>query len=291
MSNPVNNSAAATPNTVNPATAATPNTGTAAPISATPTEIRKLKLKLDTGEVEMPESEVIAWAQKAKVADKRFQEAAAQRKEAEQLFEFFKSDPKAAMKKLGIDPREFSENFLMEAIKQEAMSPEQRRAAENEQKLREYQTKESEVKKKAEREELLKLESTEMVRLDNLFVEALKSSGLPKTNYTVKRMAELTMVANRNGWTLDPQSLAKLVHEDLINEQKALFSSMDGDSLLSMLGAEGTKKFNKATLAKLKSAAPKFSNPAPAAATKSNSEQKLTWKQLQQKNRRLTYGS
>jgi len=117
------------------ATASTPNTTTP------PTQAqvaRMIKMKVDGQEMELPESEIIALAQQGKSANKRFQEAAAAKREAEQVVNFLKSNPKEAFKKLGIDVRKFSEDTLLEFIQQEQMSPEQRKAHENEQELNKY---------------------------------------------------------------------------------------------------------------------------------------------------------
>src|SRR5689334_5196849 len=53
--------------------------------------IKKWKLKIDNSEEEVDEKTLIEYAQKAKAADKRFQEAATTKKEAEAFFELVKA--------------------------------------------------------------------------------------------------------------------------------------------------------------------------------------------------------
>lgn len=213
---------------------------------------RMLKLTIDGQDLEMPESEVIAMAQKGKSADKRFQEAAAARREAEQVVNFLKSNPKEAFKKLGIDVRKFSEDTLLEMIQHDQMTPEQKKAQENENELRRYRDTEKQAQERAHAEALARQEQEYMQSYDATFVKALTESGLPKTPYTVKRMAELTLIATRKGLDLEPSQLAKLVREDYESEMKAMYGQADGDALLELLGKDAVKKLSKAQLSKYK---------------------------------------
>lgn len=239
----------------NPAAAKTALNGKTPPPQAAPTpaEIRKLKLKLDGKEVEMPESEVIAMAQKASMSDKRFMEGAALKKQAEDIMAFAKTNPVEFFKKTGLDFRQISENYLVEELKREQMSPEQRKAAENETKLKEYEADKKKTADQAKKREIAELQKKHADNYNQLFVEALNKSGLPKTPYTIKRMAELQLVKLKLKLELNADQLAKVVREDYINEQKMLFGSTEGEQLLEMLGPELIKKLSKAQIAKLKS--------------------------------------
>src|SRR6202043_3515109 len=145
----------AAPVTAAPAapTATAPVTAPGAPATKTVTapaaaEIRKLKLKIDGGEVEMPEGEVIALAQQGKSAGKRYQEAADLRRQAEEILKAA-DDPTAFLTKKGKDVRKWAEEFLMGELKREAMSPEQRKALENEGKLKQFEDEKKTATKKA----------------------------------------------------------------------------------------------------------------------------------------------
>jgi len=243
----------ATPPLTNPIPQNTPKGVDTSTIKPEASVARLLKLKVDGQEFELPESEVITLAQQGKSAGKRFQEAAAAKKEAEQIVNFLKANPKEAMRKLGIDPRKFSEDTLMEIITQEQMSPEQRKAIENENRLKEYEAREKQAQEQSRQAQLAELERSHMESYDKMFVQALTESGLPKTPYTVKRMAELTLVNVKRGLNLEPSQLAKIVREDYQNEMKALYGQADGDALLELLGKEGVKKLSKAQLTQYKS--------------------------------------
>lgn len=254
---------------------------------ATPAEIKRMKLKLEGQDVEMPESEVIALAQRGKVSDKRFQEAAAMKKQAEDVLKFAKENPTEFFKKTGMNARQWAEEYLVGELKKEQMSPEQRKAAENEAKLKEYEDqKKSEADRKLQ-DDKRRLEQEHMQNYDKLFVEALTKSGLPKTPYTIKRMAELQLTNIRKKLELSADQLAKVVREDYQAEQKALFGAVDGDALLEMFGADIVKKLSKAQIAKLKAKGIRTASGNSGNRSTESGDKKLSWKEYQRRNRRL----
>lgn len=296
MAQPTNAAPANSTPTAGPAAAAGPQPGTAAANSqpktpagkeaAAAAEIRKLKLKLEGQDVELPESEVIALAQQGKVAGKRFQEAAALKKQADEIMKFAKENPKEFFKRTGMNAREWAEQYLMEELRYEQMSPEQQKAVENEKKLKAYEDEKKQAEEKKRADEMAELQKTHMERLDKMFVEALNKSGLPRTSYTIKRMAELQLVNVQKKLELAPEQLAKIVREDYIAEQKALYGNLEGDQLLDLLGPEVVKKLSKAQIAKLKSKSAPGGTGAPAQ-RQSNQPSGMTWREYQRRNRRL----
>lgn len=257
----------------------------AAPSPAQKAEVaRMMKLKVDGQELELPESEVVALAQQGRSAAKRFQEAAQTRKEAEQIIAFAKANPTEFFQKTGMNARQWAEDYLMGEIKREAMSPEQKKAWENEERLKSYEKREKNAKIEAERAQMAQLERQHMENYDKMFVEALTASGLPKTPFTVMRMAQLTLSAEKKGIPVNSQQIAKLVREDYITEQKALFGATEGDALLEMLGKDVVKKLSKAQLSKYK--ASKTNNATPSKRVEEKSATKADqWKAFQKRNR------
>lgn len=253
--------------------------------AATPAEVRRLKLKLEGQEVELPESEVISLAQRGKVADQRFQEAATTRKEAQEIIAFAKANPTEFFKRTGLNARQWAEEFLMGELKREQMTPEQKKAADNEIKLKEYESERKRLDAQKLEDEKQAAQQKHMQNYDKLFVEALGKSGLPKTAYTIKRMAELQLVNLKQKLNLDADQLAKVVREDYIAEQKQLYGALDGDQLIEMLGPEMVKKLSKAQIAKLKA---KASGGSSATQPRSSNEKPpMSWREYQRRNRRL----
>jgi len=254
---------------------------------ATPAaEVRKLKLKLDGQDVEMPESEVIALAQQGKTSAKRFQEASQLKRQAEEILKAVEENPGEFLTKKGKNIRDWAEDFLVNELKKESMSPEQRRAAENEIKIKEYETEKKQAADAKRKQEMDDLQAHHAENYNKLFVDALSKSGLPKTAYTVKRMAELQLVNIKKKLELNPDQLAKVVREDYMAEQKSLFGAYDGDQLLEALGPELVKKLSKAQIAKLKAKGVRTSSAGSSARSSSNSGEQLTWQEYQRRNRR-----
>lgn len=223
--------------------------------SAQPTkaeQARMMRVKIEGKEVEIPESEVLAGYQQGKVASQRFQEAAAMKKEAQEILNLSKKDQREFFKRSGIDPRKWAEDFLMDELKRDAESPDQKKSRENEERLRQYEENEKRTKETAHKQENDRLTNEKRQEFDVMFVKALNESGLPKTPFTIKRMAELQLVNIKKGLELGPQQLAKIVREDYATEQKTLLSALDGDQLIEFLGPDLVKKLSKAQIAKLK---------------------------------------
>lgn len=235
----------------------------------TKAEIRRLKLKLDGQDLDLSEEEVIQLASLSAGAQKRFQEAAMQRKQNEDLVAYLKANPAEAMKKLGLDPRKFSEEFLVDALKKEAESPEAKKIREAEERIKGYEEKEKqqlEARQKWEAEQKALQEKAaadakqkEIIeRYDRVFTEALEKSGCQKNQYTVKRMADLQRINLKKKLDLSADSLAKIVREDVENEVKHHVNDRTGEQLMEFLGADIIKKITKAQIAKLKGAPSNF---------------------------------
>lgn len=250
---------------------------------------RMLKLKIDGQEMEMSEAEVIQLAQQGKAANKRFQEAAVTRKQAEDIIKYAQDNPAEFFKRTGKNARQWAEDYLLEQIQHEKMSPEQKKAYENEQRLKKYEASEKAAKEKEHSDRMAALEKQHMESYDTLFVQALTESGLPRTPYTIKRMAELTLVNVKKKLDLAPSQLAKIVREDYISEQKALFGQADGAALLEILGKDAVKRLSKAQLANYKSS--KTNNSVTSKAVSSSKDSKpnpvSAWRAMQKKTRSM----
>lgn len=263
---------------------------------------RRLKLKLDGAEYELPEEEVVRLAQMGAVSGKRFQEASALRKQAETVLEMLTKTPAAALKKV-MDPkayRDMLEQELMEIVKREAETPEAKEKREMQEKLKSYEQRERETAEAAEKQKQeaaaaakAKAEQDKMnewvKKFDAVFTDALGKADLPKNAYTVKRMVELQRVNLKKGLNLDADSLAKIVREDYAAELKHWVGAAEGDKLLDILGTDLTGKISKAQIRKLKSAnQQKFTNPdAVQTPAPSQSQGPTRWRDLSKARRRL----
>lgn len=259
-------------------------------------EARRLKFKMDGQDLDLSEEEVISLAQKGGTAQKRWEEAAQLRKQAESVLEYLKANPREALAKLGIDVRKMSEEHLLEELQREQESPEAKKVRETEEKLRKYETaekarEEAAARKAAEDAEAEKQaqatakEREIMERYDNIFTTALEKSGLPRSPATILRMAQLQRVNLRKGLELNADSLAKIVREDYDAEFQERTSGMDGDKLLEFLGKDIVGKLTKAQIAKLKAKPAAYSKPVEQSEPEVKQSAGKAWREWTKGNR------
>lgn len=130
-----------------------------------------------------------------------------------------------------------------------------------------------------------------MQTFDNLFVEALKISDLPRTPWSVHRMASLMRIGLKNGIRPNAEQLAKLVREDFDNTFQARVprnekNELDGEKILAFLGDDILKALNKAQVKKLKSASQKFSAPTQEPTeTVAKGDGPSSWREFTRKSR------
>lgn len=221
-------------------------------------EIRKWKLKGKTGEVELTEAELLRRAQLGLGADEKFSEAAEMRKSAEALFEALKRDPMAVLNHpaLGINAREVIENYLSKELQAEMLPPEQREL----QDLRAFKKAQEDAKAEAEKADMTRAQQTEFNQhmqraakeYDTKITDVLQSSNLPKTPYTVKRVAELLRGALAKGYDLDVNTAVDMVREGYMGDFKSLFGGLKGESLVKFLGDDVLKEMRQYDLARIR---------------------------------------
>lgn len=224
---------------------------------------KKFKLKVDGEEFEEEldlndEEAVKRHLQLSKAAQKRMQEAAKQKQQAEKFFRMLKEDPISVLSdpSIGVDFRNLAEQFLAKQLEEEMLTPEQKRLQQAEQIIREREEEVRRQREEVEQQQITRLQEAYSQEYDKKITEALSSSGLPKTPKTVRRMAELMSKNLENGLELEPKDLVQLVREDYLSEIKELFGQTDGDGLLSLLGDDIANKIRKSDLARLRTTKP-----------------------------------
>jgi hypothetical protein len=265
-----------------------------AQVTQTPAQAqaKMMTLKINGKEMQLPESEVIALAQKSQSADARFQEASKMKQEAQGFIKWAKEHPKEAFQQLGVDVRKFSEDTLMEIINQQKMSPEQRELAELK-KYKAQQEKQAQMQKQqAEQAHIQALTQKQTQDYDTKFSEALKLSGITDPGalrIAVARMAQHEMGNIKKGLNVTPTQLAEFVRGGFESENRGFLSGLDGDALLAFIGRDGLKKIAKAQLAKIKGKETRVA--APTAVERKDDEKKPTkmdaWKAMTRKTRSM----
>jgi len=218
-------------------------------------ESRKFKVKVNGIDQEVDEAELLSGYQTRKASDEKFREAAMSRKQAEEFIGLLRTNPMKVLNdpNLGLNFRELAEKFLVEQMEEEMLDPRDRELRDAKRQLAEIEDAKRQAKKSEEDQANEELKAKFTNDYTNQIVEALASSGLPKTEHTVKRMAYYMHQGVQRGYDLTASDVASLVKEDYIQEQKSLYGSLDGDMLIQLLGADVANKIRKHDVTKFKS--------------------------------------
>lgn len=224
----------------------------------TPAEKIKLKFKhkIDGQEIEeeLDEDQIRRERQRWLASDKRFQEAAAERKknEAYNARGKDKYQVRDILKEWGHDPRALAEELLTEEIEFQMMSPEKKRIYELEREkfFRDKSDKERAALERQGKESEVRARLTG--QLQGEVIEALKGSTLPQTPQMVSRMAQQMRVHLQRGIDISVAEAAQLVQKELIEEGKANFPKMGVTKLKEILGQDMVNALLKDSLAQVK---------------------------------------
>lgn len=227
-----------------------------------PTKLKR-KEKVNGEEVELEATEDELWAsyRQRTAANKRFEEAAAERKKAEEMkkgsLNFVKallSDPRKALAAAGIkDPAQqqawFEENFAR-VLEDADLTPEQRELAEYRAEKAEREAQAAAEREREEQEAASAEEQAEADRILGVMGEALKKHALPKDDVTVRTMAQEWRRAREAGHDLTPDELALSTREALSANFEAHVGGLEGEDLLNAYPTI-TKKFLDAVRARV----------------------------------------
>ena len=225
--------------------------------------LRQIKLKVDGKEeaMELPfevNEEQAEWLkrhiQPAKAAQKRFQEVSQEKKRIEEAVKNFQKDPAAALEALGVNAHQFAEQFMINKLEEQNMTPEEREARDMKQKLANYEAMEAQRKEQAEVEKKKQQQAAKLKEYTEKITQALETSGLPKSDATQRRMAEYMLMNTQNNMDLPMESIVEMVREDYLADLKDMFANASGDQVLNTLGKDLADKIRKADLAQLKKA-------------------------------------
>ena len=283
------------------AVAAPASTEVVAPAEAVKTAPEKYKVTVDGSELEVDIDELRSSYSHVKASNDRFskaaqekKEAAALRQEAESLKARMKSDPWSVMQELGLDPRTTSEEYLIKKLEFDALTPEQKKIMELEQKNKSYEEKEALTKKEREEAEkaakdakdaeVIASKSAEFIKeYEAAFLEALKPSSLPKNHLMVAKVAEKMRIAADQGWEMSPKQAVKVLEQEVIAAKKALIDSLSPDELAAFLGDENLKKVRKRDVEKLKNPIPQVDNAPPKVKEEEKPRSPAEWLAAQKK--------
>lgn len=210
------------------------------------------KIKLKSGDYTIAELEALE--EKSKGADKKFLEASIAKKEAIRFFKMAKENPKEFLAKTGLDPKKFAYDEVAEDLKNKLRDPREVELEAAQKRLKEYETKEADAKKKAQEEKLSRESKAFEQKLHSEMIEALEAfPELPKNGYTVASLARaIDTVREKTGILLSAKEVAPKVVQDLRNSLKGVVKGASAEQLIELIGEEGMKAIRAYDIAKLK---------------------------------------
>lgn len=211
---------------------------------------------------EYDEATLKAALQKAKGADKRFQEAHDKTQKAERLFQLMKENPWKVLEHpslWGDKTREQVEQWLWNKVRMEQMDPKEREALQNKEELERLRTEAQERQKTEQRQKFEAARAKFSQDLDVEITGALEQSGLIKSAYNYRRVANYMLAAHEQGKRITAAQAIPLVKQDLAEDLRSMFESATEDQILGLLNND--KVWENLRKADLKRVAPK----APAA--------------------------
>ncbi len=235
------------------------------PKEMTPAERKIWKLKDGAEEFEFDatdEEAVKREVQKARAANKRFDEAARLRQEAEQAYSMLK-DPEQLRRilqdpRVGLDVKKFAEDYVWEQIQQQqreaewAKDPAAKQRWEDGEELK----KRRDADARAQEEGISRLQREAQARhetaYEQKFIKAMEGGGIPKTPEAFSRMAELTMIAVDKNIDLTAEEIAQVYRDELDHADRARYGGATGEQLARMIGEDGLKRLREYDLGRLK---------------------------------------
>lgn len=271
---------------------------TAAEVKAEMKRLLKLTVDGQTEELDLDNPEHLTKAQRAAqiglAKEKRFEESKKMKEEASQkyaavndLLETMMKKPAefaAKAKALGIDPLKLATSILqpeieaqLEAEKEAALSPEQKRVKELERKLADIEAKEAAQKAEAEKSEKQKAEAAQKAAreaqaksyadtLQNTLKEIENTVGIPVTDELAIEIVSLMEEAVTNGLPLDPKDLAADVAEREMQRIQRYLAKADDTKIGKILPKPLQDRINRAQVEEFKKSNPMLSAAPPVSA-------------------------
>lgn len=206
--------------------------------------------------------------QMSKLSQTKSQEAAQWQKDAVEFLDILKKNPRAILSdpSIGLDLKKFAAEIIEEEIANSRKSPEQ---LELEKIKAELKNERESAKRKDEefkKQEIERIQNEAYEHYENAIDKALDTSDLPKTPYTVKKMADYMLLGLEKGIDVSPEDVVSLVRDEMHNDLKEMFAVMPEDVIEGIVGRENINKIRKKNLARAK-AAPQVPQPVKSALT------------------------
>ena len=267
--------------------------GTGQTGTGTPSGPQYYEIKVNNKAVKMTLQELMDRASMSQAATERFQRAAELERKYNKFKETAIKDPIQAIldPELGLTKEQIRERledyYYNEYVETEKMSPAERDLRAAQQRLKEYEEKETQRQNELNQQEEERISNQFRETAQQQIIEALESNPmLPKGDpFIVSRMAFYMRQNNMNGWDAPMDMIVRQVHSDTKNLVGSICKSMTGEQLMSTLPPEVVSTLLKHHLEKIRKgrneiqstqAAPVKTPPKPDRVDMSDVEKRLT---------------
>lgn len=225
----------------------------------------KFTIKVDGQVLELSKDEMVKYAQLGKAGQARMEEAARIKTEAMQLVKMLRDNPEAVLADpyvLGSEEKviELAQKILSKKMEDEQKSPEAREKERLEKELEELRQKVKQDEEQRQAAEYERMVQQQEAQLEEQITEALETSGLPKSPFVLKRLADVMIAAAENEKDISPKQALNIVKREMQKDIREYIDALQEDALEEFISAEKVKKLRNRQIAKLKAeqaAAPK----------------------------------
>jgi hypothetical protein len=220
----------------------------------------KYKIKVDGEEVELSREEMVKYAQMGRSGQKKMQEAAQVRQEAIKLVEMLKANPEKVLADpaiLGSDDAvlKFAQKILANRMEEESKDPALRDKERLEKELESLRAEKKQEEEKRKQDDYQRMVQEEETALEEGITQAFESSGLPKSPFVLKRLADVLISGAEAGKKVTPQMAMNIVKREMQKDLKDYFDTTPEDVLEGLINADKVKNLRKRQLSKLKESA------------------------------------
>lgn len=220
------------------------------------TPAEQFEIKVNGKAMKLSREELIRQAQLGYSATERFEQSAKQKREVEEIIGSATKSPIESLMKLGLSKEQLREAmeewYTREYIEPETLTPEQRKNRELEAELKKYRTQEEDKAKVDREKQAQELTAKHTENYQKQIIEALESSGLPKSKFVVQRLAFWMRQNLTHGWEAPMDLLVEQVKKDRLDYFSDLLESSDPEVLSNFLGDKFVNKLRKHDLQRLR---------------------------------------
>lgn len=224
----------------------------------TPSEIEYEELVVNGKSHKVTREEMKRRAQLGWSATEKFESASAKEKKVQKILENAKTNPIGMLTdpELGLTKDQIKDAFEKwyhkEFIEPEGLTEEQLEARRAKEELKKYKEQERIAKEQQEKEAEEKMTATQRTEMERSLIKAIEENKLPKTKFTVGRMAFYLGQAIKSGVEVPMDLIAQKVQQekqDIIGE---LLHTQDIEAAIQILGEDFINKVRQYDLKRLR---------------------------------------